>query len=212
MPKTLASLQSLRQQGVELIVVDGGSSDNTLALATPLVDKMFGAPVGRANQLNKGATVAQGKLLVFLHADTRLPADALALLSSVASSKLCWGRFDVRLDGEQRVFRLIERMMNWRSCLTGMVTGDQTLFVSKALFEELGGFPPIALMEDIAISKRLKKHSRPICFHSRVVTSSRRWQQNGTLRTVLLMWQLRLAFFFKADPVALAKKYRANHE
>ncbi|MEH6503631.1 MAG: TIGR04283 family arsenosugar biosynthesis glycosyltransferase [Cycloclasticus sp.] len=212
LPETLASLQALKQQGVELIVVDGGSSDNTVALATPLVDKMLIAPAGRSNQLNKGAEVAQGVLLVFLHADTRLPADAHVLLLGAANSETCWGRFDVRLDGQQWAFRLIEKLMNWRSCLTGIVTGDQAIFVSKALFEEVGGYPPIALMEDVAISKLLKKRSRPVCFHSAVITSSRRWQQNGILRTILLMWQLRLAYFFNVEPDVLAKKYRANQE
>ncbi|MBQ0725067.1 MAG: TIGR04283 family arsenosugar biosynthesis glycosyltransferase [Cycloclasticus sp.] len=211
LPTTLLLLQPLRQHGVELIVVDGGSVDKTREAAQGLVDHCIESTAGRAHQMNQGASLATADLLVFLHADTQLPDDAYQLLNGIPSDSVYWGRFNVRLDGPQWAFRLIEHMMNWRSCLTGMVTGDQVMFVSKALFERVQGFPSIALMEDIAISKRLKKYAKPVCLKSTVLTSSRRWKQQGILRTVLLMWCCRLAYFFNADPAALAKKY-ANRD
>lgn len=210
LPKTLRLLQPLRQQGVELIVVDGGSVDTTLEAAQGLVDQWGVTSPGRANQMNQGASLTTADLLVFLHADTQLPEDAYQQLTTLPNKPHCWGRFNVRLDGSQWAFRLIERMMNWRSCITGVVTGDQVLFVTKSLFQQVGGFPSIALMEDIAISKRLKKYAKPICLKSTVLTSSRRWQQHGILRTVLLMWRCRLAYFFNVDPTALAKKYASR--
>ncbi len=210
LPATLVSLQPLRQQGVELIMVDGGSVDKTREVAQGLVDHCLETTAGRAQQMNQGAALATAELLLFLHADTQLPVDAYQQLITLPSTPNLWGRFNVRLDGPQWALRLIERMMNWRSCLTGMVTGDQGMFVSKALFERVQGFPSIALMEDIAISKQLKQYSAPICLMSTMLTSSRRWQQHGILRTVLLMWRCRWAYFFSADPAVLAKKYASR--
>jgi len=205
---SLLALQSLRQQGVELIVVDGGSLDNTQQLAKPLVDMLFLSEPGRAKQMNKGAMQSQGRLLLFLHADCRLPEEAHQLLIELTERIEVWGRFDVRLDGTQGVFRVIETLMNWRSRLSGIMTGDQAIFVSSQLFKKVQGYPDIQLMEDIALSKKLNKEQAAVCLKSRVLSSSRRWQQNGVMRTVLLMWRLRVAYFFHSDPAILAKKYQ----
>jgi len=208
LPVTLESLQQLRLKGTEIIVVDGGSTDNTWGIAEQYADKVVSAKAGRANQLNKGAEVSQGSLLLFLHADTQLPGNAFGLLKEYVRQDQCWGRFNVCLNDVAWVYRVIEGMMNVRSCLTGIVTGDQAMFVSKVLFERVGGFPSIALMEDIAISKKLKKQQSLICLKERVITSARRWQENGVIATVLLMWRLRLLYFFKRSPEELAKAYR----
>jgi rSAM/selenodomain-associated transferase 2 len=157
--------------------------------------------------MNAGRAVARGEVLLFLHADTRLPerADTL-ILEGLARSGRAWGRFDVRFD-RRGVLSVIAFMMNFRSRLTGIATGDQALFVRRAAFDSVSGFPSIALMEDVALSVRLKRISRPLCIRVRVIASGRRWRQHGTLRTILLMWQLRLAYFFGADPAHLARRY-----
>lgn len=205
---TLSALQPLRGAGHELIVADGQSQDATVALARPLVDRILVSACGRARQMNAGAAQASGEVLLFLHADTRLPAGADVLVRhALERSGRAWGRFDVRLSGTQPLLRLVERMMNLRSRLTGIATGDQALFVRHDLFQAVGGFPDIPLMEDIALSTRLKRHGRPACLHEAVVTSSRRWQQQGILRTILLMWRLRLAFALGADPHRLVNRY-----
>jgi len=208
LPLTLESLQDLKEQGAEVIVVDGGSTDETCRIAEQYADKVVSAKAGRANQLNKGAEVSQGSLLLFLHADTQLPDTALERLKEYTEQGQYWGRFNVRLDDTAWVYRVIESMMNARSCLTGIVTGDQAMFVSKVLFDQVGGYPNIVLMEDIAISKKLKKEQPLICLKERVITSARRWQENGVIATVLLMWRLRLLYFFKRSPEELAKAYR----
>ena len=205
-----AALQALapyRARGVEIIVADGGSSDGTAALARPLADRVIAAPRGRSLQMNAGAAIAQGDVLLFLHADSRLPEDADRLvLDGLARSGRSWGRFDVRFD-DGGLLRIVSAMMNLRSRLTGIATGDQAMFMTGAAFERAGGFPPIALMEDVALSARLKRASKPLALHVRVTTSARRWQVQGTLRTILLMWRLRLAYFFGSDPNGLAKAY-----
>jgi rSAM/selenodomain-associated transferase 2 len=207
--KSLAALQPLRQHGVEVIVVDGGSTDTTLALARPLADLTFSAPLGRASQMNAGARRAQGEYLLFLHSDTELPEQAVEQLSAALShGERIWGRFDVRFESPLRILGLVAFMMNWRSRWTGIATGDQAMFVQRRAFERVGGFPEIALMEDIALSKSLKRLSRPVCLRARVTTSGRRWEKNGALRTILLMWRLRAAFFMNADPSRLAERYR----
>ena len=203
----LAALTPCRRRGVELIVVDGGSRDGTPKLARPLADHVLSAPQGRALQMNAGAAAARGDVLLFLHADTRLPQDADAqLLDGLARCGRVWGRFDVRIDGGG-LLRLVSLMMNWRSRATGIATGDQAMFVTRASFESVGGFPPIALMEDVALSARLKRLSKPLALRARVTASPRRWRKHGTLRTVLLMWRLRLRFFLGADPAKLAQAY-----
>jgi rSAM/selenodomain-associated transferase 2 len=203
----LSALVPYRRRGVEVIVVDGGSSDSTAERARVLADRMIAAPRGRSLQMNAGAAAAQCDVLLFLHADTQLPENADGLvLDGLARSGRAWGRFDVRLDGGG-LLRVIAAMMNLRSRLTGIATGDQALFVTRAAFDSMGGFPPIALMEDVALSVRLKRFGRPCALRARVTTSARRWRKHGTLRTVLLMWRLRLRFFLGADPAKLARAY-----
>ncbi len=207
----LAPLQAWRRQGHEVIVVDGGSTDASLALAGPRADRVTQTAPGRARQQNAGARLAQGDILLFLHADTRLPEQALeAIAQGLRQQGRCWGRFDVRLTGRRPMFRVIETLMNWRSRLSGIATGDQAIFVTREAFQRVGGFPDIALMEDIAISKRLKRLGRPLCLRGPALTSSRRWEQGGVWRTIFLMWRLRLAYFFGADPAGLARLYRAS--
>jgi len=204
---TLMALSPFHARGVELIVVDGGSNDKTMTLAEPLVDQVLSAPRGRAAQMNCGAAAARGNVLLFLHADTRLPDDADTLIrDGLVQSGRVWGRFDVRFNAGG-LFFLIAALMNLRSRLTGISTGDQAIFVTRAAFESAGGFPPIALMEDIALSARLKRISRPLCLRACVTTSARRWRTRGVLRTVFLMWRLRLAYFLGADPAQLARRY-----
>lgn len=203
----LAALAPLRTRGHEVIVVDAGS-DDTGDLARPLADRVLRAPRGRAVQMNRGAAAASGDLLLFLHADTRLPEGAdRCIVEGLARSGCAWGRFDVRLSGRHPLLRLIERFMGWRSRLTGIATGDQGIFVARGAFEVVGGFPEIALMEDVALSKRLRRGGRPLCLRETVVTSSRRWEESGIVRTVLLMWWLRLRYFLGADPRRLARDY-----
>jgi rSAM/selenodomain-associated transferase 2 len=203
----LAALSPFRCRGMEVIVVDGGSRDGTRALAHPLADRILSAPRGRAAQMNAGAAVAHGEILLFLHADTRLPDDADILVrDGLARSGRAWGRFDVRFD-RGGLLSLIAFMMNLRSRCTGIATGDQALFVTRAAFDAVDGFPSIALMEDVALSTHLKRIGRPLCLYARVTISARRWQNHGTLRTVFLMWRLRMAYFFGADPAQLARHY-----
>lgn len=203
----LSALARYRARGIEVIVADGGSRDDTAARARPFADRVLSAPRGRSVQMNTGAAATSGDVLLFLHADTRLPEDADRLvLDGLAQSGRTWGRFDVRFDAGG-LLSLVALMMNWRSRATGIATGDQALFVTRAAFERAGGFPAIALMEDVALSARLKRLDRPLALRARVTTSARRWRKHGTLRTVLLMWRLRLAFFFGTDPAKLARQY-----
>lgn len=204
----LAALALLRERGHEVIVVDGGSGDGTPEIARPAADRVVSAPRGRASQMNAGAAVAQGDVLLFLHADTRIPGDAdERILEGLAASGSEWGRFDVRIEGESRVFLLIAFFMNLRSRATGIATGDQAMFIRRDAFARAGGFPPLELMEDVALSRALMRLSRPVCLAGKAVTSGRRWERHGVLRTVLLMWRLRLAFFYRASPANLARLY-----
>ena len=204
----LQALQRLRERSVELILVDGGSGDGTIAAASPLVDLILFSKRGRALQMNAGAAHASGDVLLFLHADTRLPDDAERLiLDGLHETGRRWGRFDVRLSGAPPMLRVVEWMMNLRSRLTGIATGDQALFVERRLFDEVGEFPAIALMEDVALSAALKRHGRPLCLPQRVIASSRRWEKHGIWRTIALMWRLRLAYFLGAESERLAEIY-----
>jgi rSAM/selenodomain-associated transferase 2 len=204
--ESLSELQALRSRGAEVIVVDGGSDDGTQEIAARFADHVVSAPRGRASQLNAGATMAGGDALLFLHADSRLPTNADRLISNALQSK-SWGRFDVRLSGRHALLRIVEAMMNLRSRLTGIATGDQGIFVRRDTFFAEGGYPDIELMEDIALSARLKRSSRPACLREKIVSSSRRWENEGILRTIVLMWLLRLAFFLGAHPKKLARLY-----
>lgn len=205
---TLKPLQPLRQRGHEVIIVDGWSDDDTLDLAQPWADKTLRAKPGRAHQMNAGAAQASGDILLFLHADTVLPENADHLIfDNIGVSGRMWGRFDVRLSGAHPLLRVVEFMMNWRSRLSGIATGDQTMFISRETFEDVDGFPEIPLMEDIALSRILKVTGGPLCLPQTVITSSRRWEYQGILKTIFLMWRLRLAFFFGANPQRLATAY-----
>lgn len=204
---TLQALVPLRAAGAEIIVVDGGSSDDTVSLAGPHADQVLNAPRGRALQMNAGAAAARGEVLLFLHADTRLPAQADVLIARAIAAGCQWGRFDVRIAGKSAWLPMVATMMNWRSRLSGIATGDQALFVTCQAFLDCGGFPAIALMEDIALSRRLLSSGRPACLTARVTTSGRRWEERGVWRTIFLMWRLRLRYFFGADPQQLVQDY-----
>jgi rSAM/selenodomain-associated transferase 2 len=204
----LAALAPLRARGHEVIVVDGGSSDRTTVLARGAADRVASAARGRSSQMNAGAALARGEVLLFLHADTRLPENADArVLQGLAASGRAWGRFDVRIEGASLCLPVIAFFMNLRSRATGIATGDQAIFVRREAFEDAGRFPPFELMEDIALSRSLKRVSRPLCLADKAVTSGRRWERRGVLRTVLLMAWLRLAFFLGAAPAKLARLY-----
>jgi glycosyltransferase involved in cell wall biosynthesis len=229
--QALAALQPLRQRGARLIVVDGGSSDDTAALASQWADQVLQAPRGRAAQMHAGALAALAwaesadikgappipgsglspadPVLIFLHADTRLPPQGDDFVRrALADGRHAWGRFDVRIDAAGWRFRMVEKLMNLRSRVTGIATGDQAFFVRASAYLAVGGFPDIALMEDIALSRLLLGSvGRPQCLRMRVVTSARRWQRHGFWRTVLLMWRLRTAYFFGVAPERLARRY-----
>ena len=200
----LEALAPLRARGHEVIVADGGSTDGTVQLASGFCTQVLNAPRGRALQMNAAARAATGEMLLFLHADTRLPPQADALVQASLKQHL-WGRFDVEIEGSHPLLKVIAWSMNLRSRLTGIATGDQAIFVRRDAFP---GFAPIPLMEDIAFSKAMKRRGAPACLRSRVRTSGRRWESRGVLRTVLLMWRLRLAYALGADPARLAEKYR----
>jgi rSAM/selenodomain-associated transferase 2 len=204
----LDRLRPLRAAGHEVLVVDGGSGDATAALAAPLADRVLEALRGRASQMNAGAATASGDVLVFLHADTRLPEGADRLIrDGLAARGQVWGRFDVRIEGTHPLLGVVAWLMNRRSRWTGIATGDQAMFVRRDAFAAVGGFPPLALMEDVALSARLKRLGRPLCIRARVVTSGRRWERHGVLRTILLMWWLRLRYFLGDSPERLAQVY-----
>jgi rSAM/selenodomain-associated transferase 2 len=206
--RALEALAPFRQRGAEVIVADGGSRDGTPRIARALADHVIAAPRGRASQMNAGAAIARGGTFLFLHADTSLPPDADHLIDDgIARRGRAWGRFDVRISGRNRLLAVVAKGMNIRSRLTGIATGDQAIFVAREAFQSVGGFPDMPLMEDIVICKRLKRLSRPLCIGDPALTSGRRWQRNGVARTVLLMWQLRLAYSFGADPATLARRY-----
>ncbi|MGI8569923.1 MAG: TIGR04283 family arsenosugar biosynthesis glycosyltransferase [Methylocella sp.] len=206
--ETLGQLAPLREQGAEVIVIDGGSSDATVERARNLADLVLSAPRGRASQMNAGALSSRGAALLFLHADTALPKDAdRPLRSFLEDPEQIWGRFDVRISGNHWLLPIVARIMNLRSRLTRVATGDQAIFVRTAAFEAVGGFPDLPLMEDIELSRRLMRLARPICLRSKVTTSGRRWEKHGVMRTIILMWRLRFAYWCGADPNELAKRY-----
>jgi rSAM/selenodomain-associated transferase 2 len=203
----LAALQPLRESGVEIIVVDGGSHDNSVALATPLADTLLTSSPGRARQMNLGAEHARSAALLFLHADTRLPEGGCKLISQALETH-AWGRFDIHLEGKSRWLPLVSILMNLRSRLSGIATGDQGMFVRRGPFEAIGGFPTQPLMEDIELSKRLKALSPPACLRTKVISSGRRWDQFGAWKTIRLMWRLRYRYWRGVSATQLAKEYR----
>lgn len=204
----LIALQPLRERGVEVLVVDGGSTDGTAEMARRGADHVVHAPRGRASQQNAGAQAALGDTLLFVHSDTQLPSDADGLIADALNDRAAlWGRFDVRFESDETVLRVVAEMMNARSRLTGVATGDQCIFVRRGAFEAIGGFPDVPLMEDIAISKLLRHRSKPVCLRSKVTTSARRWQKKGVWRTILLMWWLRFAYALGVSPARLARWY-----
>jgi rSAM/selenodomain-associated transferase 2 len=205
----LRRLEEARAHGVEVIVVDGGSADDTVQLAASYVDQLLHSAQGRARQMNAGAASAQGDVLLFLHADTLLPEGAYRLLlAELNRSQKAWGRFDVQISGRSQMFGLIAATMNLRSRLTGIATGDQAIFIRRADFESVGGFPEQELMEDIEISRRLKYRSPPLCLCGPAVTSGRRWEERGVWRTIMLMWRLRLLYWLGTPANKLAERYR----
>lgn len=203
----LFSLLALRKE-CEIIIVDGGSTDNTIAIAEQLidktVDKIISAEKGRAIQMNAGAKEAEGDMLVFLHADTLLPRKAFSFINSEVNQ---WGRFDIQLKGKSALLKLISVCMNWRSRLTGIATGDQVIFISTRLFDRVGGYPAISLMEDITISRSLKKIMPPVCLREKVICSGRRWENNGMFKTIFSMWNIRLRYFFGENTESLSRRY-----
>lgn len=203
----LAALAPLRATGTEVIVVDGGSRDGTAECAEPFADRVLRAPRGRAAQMNAGAAVARGPVLLFLHADTALPAGSIEAIQRAVAGGAPWGRFDVSIAGSPRMLRLVAACMNLRSRLSGIATGDQAIFARTRAFWAVGGFPAIALMEDIALSARLRRLARPACLRVSVTTSGRRWERRGVLRTILFMWWLRLGYWLGRHPDSLARAY-----
>ena len=203
----LEQLQGYRKQGHEVIVVDGGSIDKTISISELLSDKVLTSPSGRAVQMNIGASQAQHDALWFLHADTITADNAIEDLQQALTSH-DWGRFNIKLSGENILFRVIERMINLRSCFSGIATGDQGIFVKRSLFELVNGYSELPLMEDISLSKKLKKVSKPVCLKDKLTTSSRRWEKYGILSTIFLMWKLRFLYWLGVSADKLAAQYK----
>lgn len=211
LPVLGAQLESLAAQGIEVIMVDGGSSDGSADMAEQMAQRMGFVVVrsarGRAVQMNAGAARARGDVLLFLHADTRLPDTATASLSRVDPDTIAWGRFDVTIEGRPPMLKVVAALMNWRSRITGIATGDQAIFMTRKAFDAVGGFPLQPLMEDIEITSRLRRMARPLCLAERVTTSGRRWEQRGVWRTIFLMWRLRWAYWRGVSASDIAKAY-----
>lgn len=208
LPDMARHWRELAEQGAEVLVVDGGSADGTAELARAAGFAVLEARRGRATQMNHGARRARGSTLVFLHADTRLPVGALELVSTGLSARHCWGRFNVRIEGRPALLPVVASLMNLRSRITGIATGDQALFMTRQAFEAVGGYPDQPLMEDIELSARLKRLTPPLCLAAKATTSGRRWENQGVVRTIVCMWGLRLAYWLGVPAGTLARAYR----
>lgn len=223
LPKLMGHLAHLNPAPYQVILVDGGSTDNSVAIAKELIESLIDSSpsvingqvidwqviesaAGRALQMNAGAELAMGDVLLCLHADTQLPNHAIADITS-AVRQAAWGRFDVRLDSSAWMLKVVSQMINWRSRFSGIATGDQAIFIKKPLFEQLGGYPQQPLMEDIELCKRLKAIGKPACLRSKVITSARRWQQYGTWRTIGLMWHLRFDYWRGVSADNIKQRY-----
>ena len=210
LPRLIGELTALRKAAnpdFELVFVDGGSTDNTVALIENAGLHVIDSPKGRAWQMNTGAIETTADILLFLHADTQLPANALTAIAYSLVGDICWGRFDVRIAGKAWMLAVVSSMMNWRSRMTGIATGDQAMFMTRAAFKTIGGLPEQVLMEDIEASKRLCQLSRPACIATPVITSGRRWENRGVWKTIFLMWRLRWAYWRGQSPQKLAELY-----
>lgn len=207
LPDLCEHLVPLSRAGAEIIFVDGGSQDESAAIVHAAGFRVLTSPPGRARQMNAGAKQSNGDTLLFLHADTRLPEGALIAIAQ-ALRQHRWGRFDVRIAGKPRTLRLVAALMNWRSRVTGIATGDQGLFMTSQAFKDVGGFPEQPLMEDIDICRVLKAKGSPACLRQQVVTSGRRWETRGVWRTIALMWWLRWRYWQGAPVEDIARAYR----
>ncbi|PLT22752.1 glycosyl transferase [Psychrobacter sp. MES7-P7E] len=217
LPELIAHIVRLDPAPQQVILVDGGSVDGSVAITNNVLKstetaqsainwRIIESTVGRAQQMNAGAMLATGDVLLFLHADTELPADAIDNIRQ-AVAQYDWGRFDVGLDSREPLLKIVGLMINQRSRLMSIATGDQAIFIKKSVFEQIGGYPDQPLMEDIELCKRLKKIARPACLKSKVITSARRWQQHGTWRTIFLMWHLRFDYWRGVSPNVLKQRY-----
>ena len=218
LPHLFANINSLNPMPQQVILVDGGSKDNSINITQRYIEElmldnksainwqMVESIAGRAAQMNAGAALATSDVLLFLHADTQLPIDAISEVAA-AMQKSEWGRFDVQLDSRQPMLWMVSIMINWRSRLSDIATGDQAIFIKRALFKQVGGYPNQALMEDIELCKRLKGITKPVCLKSKVMTSARRWQQHGTWRTIILMWQLRFDYWRGVSADDIRQRY-----
>lgn len=208
LPLLLAQLAPLRARGAQVIVADGGSRDGSPELLADLAQWLL-APRGRARQMNAGAAIASGEVLWFVHADSQLPADADQLIAAALSNgQHCWGRFDVAISGRPWMLKVVARMINWRSSLSGIATGDQGIFLLRSTFESLGGFAELPLMEDVQLCTQLRRISKPACIRQRLTTSGRRWETRGVWRTIWLMWRLRWAYWRGVPIEQIAEAYR----
>lgn len=213
LPELLQHLLVFKLQGCEIILVDGGSQDGSVDIAQTAGFNVVKTEAGRAHQMNRGAALASGNLLLFLHADTRLPANAMPLIAEYTANRsdnrnYQWGRFDVFIKGKSPWLKLVAWMMNWRSALSGIATGDQAIFIRRATFLHVGGFPEQPLMEDIELCKRLKRIVAPARIIEPVITSGRRWDERGVWKTIFLMWRLRWRYWRGVPAEKIAAAYR----